>query len=81
MSFTLDLKSFIQVLQTLLTIVQSQRENLKANLPVSQKYNLLLTLATSNESIPYSQLISVFDGKEKIALLSSELRDLLNYSL
>ena len=58
-----DFNSLGHVLRSILALHDSDRNSIIAHLPISNHYNVLLTLATTNATQIYSTLVSSFDGK------------------
>jgi hypothetical protein len=60
--FLLDFDSLGHIIRSILALHDSD-QNSDAHLPISNHYNVLLTLATANATQEYSSIVSLYDGK------------------
>jgi|LakMenEpi03Aug12_release.lakeMendotaPanAssembly.Ray.scaffolds.fasta_scaffold781036_2 hypothetical protein len=60
--FSIDFNSLSRILHSILVIHDSDQNSI-THLPISNHYNVLLTLATANATQIHSTLVSSYDGK------------------
>ena len=70
-----------EMFESMLAAFDSSNTDFKTLLPLSHEYSILLTIATSNPAISYSDFIDMFEGNPNIVFVLLAIHKMINFSL